>query len=253
MARICRIAAMVCALLAAPAAWAQRAPTQEPPAQERVDRTVDNRSAQPAWVTLRYPDLGPDASWSKCVAPGGSARFVAEPGTRAVVSAETRRAAHCAGPGSCKASAEWAGEQASMSFSSDGKSCALGAGRKLLGARPGPNWGQLFVANESRHALFVRVSPPQGARQREDEFACIRPGYSARFLVPPGEEENWKRGRYNRFVEAELRPLGSNCTLKTVCRSALETEWYVPGERKLVMRATEEGSRNVRCQLEQVR
>lgn len=245
MGSICRVAAIACLVLAGSPAGAQ----------ERLDRTVDNKSAHPAWITLHYPDLGPDASSSRCVGPGESARFVAEPGTRAVVSAESRRAAHCGGKTSCKASAEWPGEQAVMSFASDGKTCTLGAARKLLGTRaPTHNWGQLFVANESKtHALFVRVSPPPTARAREDETACIRPGYSARFLVPPGEEENWKRGRYHRFIEAELRPLGSNCTLRTVCRSALEAEWIVPGERSVAMRAADEGPRKTTCRLELVR
>ena len=223
MGSICRLAAIACLVLAGLPAGAQ----------ERLDRTVDNKSTRPAWVTLRYPDLGPDASSSRCVGPGASARFVAEPGRRAVVSAESRPAAHCGGVTSCKASTEWPGEQVAISFVSDGKTCTLGVAPKSLGMRPGLNWGQLFVENESKtHALFVRVSPPPSAKAREDEFACIRPGYSARFLVPPGEEENWKRGRYHRFIEAE---------------------WIVPGDRTVAMHATDDRPRNAKCQLELVR
>jgi hypothetical protein len=253
MARTFRIATMVCVLLAAEASWAQHGPAQESSPQERADRIVENRSAHPAWITVRHPDLGPDASSSRCVAPGAAARFVDEPAMRTVLSAESRSGEHCRGATSCGASIEWPANQAVMSFSSSGKGCTLGA-RKLLGMRPTDKWGQLFVANESRtHALFVRVSPPPMARASEDEFACIRPGYSARFLVPPGEEENWKRGRYNRFIEGDLRPLGSNCTLRTVCRSSLEVEWIAPGDRKVQMRASDQGPRKIGCQLEMVR
>jgi hypothetical protein len=251
MGHIGRILTIAFLLLTATSAAARQglAPDARATVQSLDILTVENRSGEPALITMRHPDLGSDSSRRKCVAPGASAHFLAEARSRAVVSAETRSGAHCTGRVSCAASTAWPAGTATVSFSSDGRACAIGTGRKMLAARSMFNWARLRVENTSTtEALAVTVSPQNG----DGESACLRPASSAEFLVPPGEQENGKRGRYNRYVEAALMPVGSLCRTKILCRTALEVEWMVPGDRAIAVRAWGEG-RGLRCELQIVR